>query len=215
MEEPITTPSSNTSPGVENDPTRPLLLDWLLTRLRMDPAVLDDPAIQAQLGPMWRRVPAKYQPYGRLMFAVWGGRFIWFTLGLQVLMGIGLLYLVGRIALPQLHGWWPAAVPVMLGLGVLAGFAVSRRVEVAWSRAGGSFSFPSLWRAMLFLIPIFILRAALIVLINRGVTDLLPLRNLLFFFVPGMLTTRASALIIRLRRLQREFDSTAKPILSP
>jgi hypothetical protein len=181
----------------------------------MDPAVLDDPAIQQQLGPMWRRVPARFQPYGRLMFALWGGRFIWFTLGLQVLMGIGLLYLVARIALPQLHGWWPAAIPVMLGLGVLGGLTVSRRVEVNWSVAGGSFSFPSLWRAMLFLIPLFIVRGVVAVLISQGVTAVLPVRNLLFFFVPGMLTTRASVLIVRLRRLQREFGSTAKPILSP
>ncbi len=154
---------------------------------------------------MWRRAPARFRPYGLLMFAMWGGRFIWFTLGLQVLMGVGLLYLVARIALPQLHGWWPAAVPIMLGLGALSGFTVSRRVEVTWSRAGGSFSYPSMWRAMLFLIPIFILRGVLIVLINQGVTAVLPLRNLLFFFVPGMLPTRATMLIVRLRRLQREF----------
>ncbi|MCX6032696.1 MAG: hypothetical protein NT169_25865 [Chloroflexi bacterium] len=164
---------------------------------------------------MWRRAPARFRPYGLLMFAMWGGRFIWFTLGSQVLMGLLLFYFVAHTVLPHITGWWLTLVPVILGLGVLSGFTVSRRVEVTWSRAGGSFSYPSMWRAMLFLIPIFILRGVLIVLINRGVTAVLPLRNLLFFFVPGMLTTRATMLIVRLRHLQRKFGSTAKSALSP
>lgn len=181
------------------------LLYRLATRLHIDPAVLTDERADAQFGPLWRRTSPRFKPYGRLMFALWGNRFIWVGLGTQVLLGLALLAFMAWRWLPELHGWWPVLVPAIMGLGGLAGWNISRRVAIYWTATGGSFSFPGLWRALLFLIPLMILRFGLTALVNHGHTTLLPLRNLLFFFVPGMLTTRATVLIVRLRDLQRTF----------
>jgi hypothetical protein len=62
-----------------------------------------------------------------------------------------------------------------------------------------------MWRAMLMLIPLFILRAVLIGLSRRGISEIEYFRHLLLFFVPGMLTARATTLIVKLRQLQKAF----------
>jgi hypothetical protein len=111
--------------------------------------------------------------------------------------------------LPELHGWWAVPVPVILALGSLAGWNISRRIDVRWTATGGSFSFPGMGSMMLFFIPLMILRIGFAALISHGVTAVLPLRDLLFFFVPGMLTTRGIVLVIKLRRLQKVFAANS------
>lgn len=180
------------------------LLSWL--RMDADTAVASLPEAGdiGPVGPFQRFVPARFQPYSRRMFAL-RSRFVWVPLVTQVLLGLPLLYWAIQWAMPYLTGWRLALAPLILGCGVVGGRLSGGRVEVRWTAAGGSFSMASLWRAFLLLIPVFLLRALLRLLYRGGIADTVPLQRLLLFFVPGMLTTRATTVLIRMRQARKAF----------
>jgi len=170
----------------------------------VDPSLEDTCQPQRQPGAMWRMASPRLQRYVRLALAFWSGRFVWVAPSSQVTLGLLLLYLVIWLTLPQLQGWWLALVPVVFGLGVLGAIGITRQVGVTWSESGGSISVTGLARGVLMLVPVIFLRFVVRVLVDGGMTSLLPLRDLLFFFVPGMLTTRGLVLLIRLYLLRRD-----------
>ena len=160
---------------------------------------------QSETYPVLDRLPERWQRYARLALSFWSGPFVWVAPSSQVVLGLLLLYLVIWLTLPQLYEWWLALVPVVFGLGVVGGMGIGRQVGVTWSASGGQVSVGGLARGLLMLVPVFVLRFVIGQLVRQGMTSLAPLRDLLFFFVPGMLTTRGLVLIAKLVQQRQRY----------
>ena len=167
-----------------------------------EPAGPAPPAARA--GPFGRFLPAGLRAHQEKILALWG-RYFWFGLVNQVILGLLGLYWVIQWVLPDLSGWQLALALFILGCGVVGGRYVGRRVEIYWTESGGSFEMASLWRAFLLLVPVFLLRTVLVILDKSGTVDTAATRRMLLFFVPGMLTTRATIMLVKMFRVRKEF----------
>jgi hypothetical protein len=135
------------------------------------------------------------------MIAFWC-RFLPPWLATQALLGLLAITLVVHWTRPYLTGWRLALAPLILLSGVAAGLAVSRRIDFEWTRWGLYFSEASLVRALLVLVPVFLLRIALRLLQSWEIADTVVWQRMLLYFVPGVFISRAVSLLVKIGRIR-------------